>query len=36
MKLGLTRIQDPKIQEKVGKNEPVEVMKALREMKDRS
>jgi hydroxyacylglutathione hydrolase len=30
------RVNDPDIQQLVGKTEPVEVMKALRDMKDRS
>ena len=30
------RVNDPNIQQLVGQDQPVEVMKALREMKDRS
>lgn len=30
------RVNDPKIQELVGEKEPVEVMKTLRAMKDKS
>jgi hydroxyacylglutathione hydrolase len=30
------RVNDPEIQKKVGQDQPVEVMKALRQMKDKA